>query len=58
MIRAVPAGRSRLIEVDADVLGAAAELLDAGATVSTMEIDAPVAGRALVVVVDDQTFFR
>ncbi|MGW4713424.1 MogA/MoaB family molybdenum cofactor biosynthesis protein [Nocardia sp. NPDC004260] len=44
-----------MIDVNADVLGAAAELLDAGATVSTMEIDAPVAGRALVVVVDDRT---
>lgn len=33
----------------------AVELHLAGATVSTMEIDAPVAGRALVVVVDDRT---
>lgn len=32
-----------------------AELDGVGATVSTMEIDAPVAGRALVVVVDDRT---
>ncbi len=30
-------------------------LSDKGTTVSTMEIDAPVAGRALVVVVDDRT---
>ncbi len=54
-MRLVPGGRGTEIDVDADLLGAAAELLDAGATVSTMEIDAPVAGRALVVVVDDRT---
>lgn len=55
MMRVLPGGRAPLVEVDADVLGAAAELFDAGATVSSMEIDAPVAGRALVVVVDDRT---
>jgi len=38
-----------------ELSSAADELLDLGATVSTMEIDAPVAGRALVVVVDDRT---
>ena len=35
--------------------GGSVGLSPLGATVSTMEIDAPVAGRALVVVVDDRT---
>lgn len=51
-------GRLRMIAVDGlgpELSSAADELLDLGATVSTMEIDAPVAGRALVVVVDDRT---
>lgn len=38
-----------------ELSSAADDLLGRGATVSTMEIDAPVAGRALVVVVDDRT---
>ncbi len=37
------------------VANSAVEQAAAGATVSSMEIDAPVAGRALVVVVDDRT---
>ncbi|GAB2644736.1 MogA/MoaB family molybdenum cofactor biosynthesis protein [Nocardia goodfellowii] len=37
------------------VANSAVEQATAGATVSSMEIDAPVAGRALVVVVDDRT---
>lgn len=48
----------RMIAVDGfgpELSSAADELLGRGATVSTMEIDAPVAGRALVVVVDDRT---
>lgn len=50
-------GRLRMIALDGlspELSSAAEDLLDAGATVSPMEID-PVAGRALVVVVDDRT---
>ncbi len=50
-------GRLRMIAVDGlnpELSSAPEDLLDPGATVSTMEID-PVAGRALVVVVDDRT---
>ncbi len=58
MMRPTRLDRVRLISVDGldpELSSAAADLLDAGATVSTMDIDAPVAGRALVVVVDDRT---
>ncbi len=51
-------GRLRMIAADGlspELSSAAADLLGPDATVSTMDIDAPVAGRALVVVVDDRT---
>ncbi len=50
-----PGHFGELLGMDAELLGSDARLFDADATVSTMEIDAPVAGRALVVVVDDRT---
>ncbi len=38
-----------------DIFGSDPDMFGSRATVSTMDIDAPVAGRALVVVVDDRT---
>ncbi len=55
-IRVTPDGGWELLSDNGTVMsGAAAGVSGAGATVTTMEIDAAVAGRALVVVVDDRT---